>query len=98
MTFANTISNSSTKVPVQSVADVSSIFNVLQQFAGATGVVFLASLMAQFENHGTGSMAMRIYLGGHIDFMMGFILALVVLVANLVNYHFQYHLGKEKGA
>lgn len=98
MTFANTISNLSTKVPVQSVADVSSIFNVLQQFAGATGVVFLASLMAQFENHGTGSMAMRIYLGGHIDFMMGFILALVVLVANLVNYHFQYHLGKEKGA
>ena len=50
MAFANTISNASTHVALQNTADVSSLFNMLQQLAGATGVVFLASLMALFEN------------------------------------------------
>ena len=63
MAFANTISNASTHVALQNTADVSSLFNMLQQLAGATGVVFLASLMALFENQGTGTMAMRTYAG-----------------------------------
>src|SRR5699024_5019499 len=46
MAFANTISNASTHVELQNTADVSPLFNMLQQLAGATGVVFLASLMA----------------------------------------------------
>lgn len=91
MAFANTISNASTHVAPQNTADVSSLFNMLQQLAGATGVVFLASLMALFENQGTGTMAMRTYAGGRIDFGLTFSLALIVFGTALVNYHFQAH-------
>ena len=91
MAFANTISNASTHVELQNTADVSSLFNMLQQLAGATGVVFLASLMALFENQGTGTMAARTYAGGRVDFLLTLGFALVVLVAALVNYHFQAH-------
>lgn len=91
MAFANTISNASTHVALQNTADVSSLFNMLQQLAGATGVVFLASLMALFENQGTGMMAARTYAGGRVDFLLTLGFALVVLVAALVNYHFQAH-------
>lgn len=91
MAFANTISNASTHVELQKTADVSSLFNMLQQLAGATGVVFLASLMALFENQGTGTMAMRTYAGGRIDFGLTFSLALIVFGTALVNYHFQAH-------
>lgn len=91
MAFANTISNASTHVEMQNTADVSSLFNMLQQLAGATGVVFLASLMALFENQGTGTMAMRTYAGGRIDFGLTFSLALIVFGTALVNYHFQAH-------
>lgn len=91
MAFANTISNASTHVPLQNAADVSSLFNMLQQLAGATGVVFLASLMALFENQGTGTMAARTYAGGQVDFLLALGFALVVLGAALVNYHFQAH-------
>lgn len=91
MAFANTISNASTHVALQNTADVSSLFNMLQQLAGATGVVFLASLMALFENQGTGTMAARTYAGGRVDFLLTLGFALVVLVAALVNYHFQAH-------
>lgn len=91
MAFANTISNASTHVTLQNTADVSSLFNMLQQLAGATGVVFLASLMALFENQGTGTMAMRTYAGGRIDFGLTFSLALIVFGTALVNYHFQAH-------
>lgn len=91
MAFANTISNASTHVALQNTADVSSLFNMLQQLAGATGVVFLASLMALFENQGTGTMAMRTYAGGRIDFGLTFSLALIVFGTALINYHFQAH-------
>ena len=91
MAFANTISNASTHVALQNTADVSSLFNMLQQLAGATGVVFLASLMALFENQGTGTMAARTYAGGRVDFLLTLGFALVVLVVALVNYHFQAH-------
>ena len=91
MAFANTISNASTHVELQNTADVSSLFNMLQQLAGATGVVFLASLMALLENQGTGTMAMRTYAGGRIDFGLTFSLALIVFGTALVNYHFQAH-------
>lgn len=91
MAFANTISNASTHVALQNTADVSSLFNMLQQLAGATGVVFLVSLMALFENQGTGTMAMRTYAGGRIDFGLTFSLALIIFGTALVNYHFQAH-------
>lgn len=98
LAFSNTISNASTQVAVQNAADVSAIFNMLQQFAGATGVVFLASLMAVYENQTWGTMASRTAAGGRVDFALTFALALVVLCANLVNYHFQAHRKQASAA
>ena len=87
--FSNTISNATVNVPAENAADVSSVFNMIQQFAGATGVVFLASLMAIFQNHGTGSMAARTYVGGRLDFIMTVVLTIMTLVISMVNYHYQ---------
>ncbi len=87
--FSNTISNATVNVPAENAADVSSVFNMIQQFAGATGVVFLASLMAIFQNHGTGSMAARTYAGGRLDFIMTVVLTIMTLVISMVNYHYQ---------
>lgn len=89
--FPTTISNATINVPVQNSADVSSLFNMIQQFAGATGVVFLASLMALFQNHGTGSMAQRTYVGGRVDYIMTVALAIITLVTGLINYYQQGH-------
>lgn len=87
--FPTTMSNATVNVPVQNSADVSSMFNMIQQFAGATGVVFLTSLMALFQNHGTGTMAQRTYVGGRVDFILTVTLALITLVAGIINYRYQ---------
>ncbi|GFZ26559.1 MFS transporter [Lactobacillus corticis] len=89
LAFANTISNTSTQVERKNMADVSSIFNMIQQFAGSTGTIFLASLMALFQNKGTGSLAQRTYDGGKIDFIMMVIFAVIVLIALLTSYYLQ---------
>ena len=94
-TFSNTISNASVQVPMQNTADVSSIFNMIQQFAGATGVVFLASLMAIFQNRGTGSMAQRTYTGGRVDFIIMVVLAVLTFVICLSNYRRQARQAKK---
>lgn len=86
LSFSNTISNATVNVNSKHAADVSSLFNVIQQFAGATGVVFLASLMAIFQNHGTGSMASRTYIGGRLDYYMTLFLAVLTLVISLINF------------
>lgn len=88
-TFSNTISNASVQVPMENTADVSSIFNMTQQFAGATGVVFLASLMAIFQNRGMGSMATRTYNGGRVDFIIMIVLALITFTISVINYRQQ---------
>ena len=86
MAFPNTISNATVQVDTQNTADVSSIFNMVQQFAGATGVVFLASLMAIFQNRGTGSMTSRTYAGGRLDFIMMVVFALLTFLISAYNY------------
>lgn len=92
--FSNTISNATVNVEAGNAADVSSLFNMIQQFAGATGVVFLASLMAIFQNHGTGSMAGRTYVGGRLDFIMTVALTILTLALSLINYHYQDQQAK----
>ena len=46
MSFANTISNTSTLVDRKNVADVNSSFNMLQQFAGSVGVSLATALIS----------------------------------------------------
>lgn len=87
--FSNTISNATTQVSVQAATDISSLFNMVQQLAGATGVVFLTALMAIFQNQGQGSLATRTYQGGRVDFWITLILAVAIAGISAINYHRQ---------
>lgn len=87
--FSNTISNATTQVPVKAATDISSLFNMTQQLAGATGVVFLTALMAIFQNQGQGSLAARTYRGGQVDFWITLLLAVLITLINVVNYRQQ---------
>lgn len=87
--FGNTISNATVLVDARNSADVNSIFNMVQQFAGSLGTVFLAAVLAVFQNNGTGSLASRTYDGGRVDYIFLTALAVVVLCAIIVNYRLQ---------
>ncbi|HIW71109.1 MAG TPA: MFS transporter [Candidatus Levilactobacillus faecigallinarum] len=92
--FSNAISNATTNVPISDATDISSVFNMVQQLAGATGVVFLTSLMAIFQNRGQGSLAARTYQGGHVDFWIMMVLAILLAVIALLNYSQQRKVVK----
>lgn len=92
--FSNAISNATTNVPISDATDISSVFNMVQQLAGATGVVFLTSLMAIFQNRGQGSLAARTYQGGHVDFWIMMVLAILLAVIALINYSQQRKVVK----
>ncbi len=87
--FSTTMANATTLVPAQQSADVNSLFNMTQQFAGSLGVVLLTALMALFQNTGHGSMAARTFVGGQLDFWLLFGLAVAVLVATATNFTIQ---------
>lgn len=95
--FSNTISNATTNVPLQSATDISSLFNMTQQLAGATGVVFLTALMAIFQNQGQGSLMTRTYRGGRVDFWLTGALALCIAIINCINY-WQQHRKAQRTA
>lgn len=92
--FSNAISNATTNVPISDATDISSVFNMVQQLAGATGVVFLTSLMAIFQNRGQGALAARTYQGGHVDFWIMMVLAILLAVIALINYSQQRKVVK----
>jgi EmrB/QacA subfamily drug resistance transporter len=87
--FSNTISNATTLVDSKNSADVNSIFNMLQQFAGSLGTVFLSAVMALFQNNGTGTLAARSYRGGRFDYLFLFAMAIIALTAIVNNYRIQ---------
>lgn len=87
--FSTTIANATTLVTSRQAADVNSLFNMVQQFAGSLGVVLLTALMALFQNNGKGTMAARTFIGGQLDFWLLFALAVAVLVATATNFTLQ---------
>lgn len=87
--FSTTMANATTLVSAQQSADVNSLLNMTQQFAGSLGVVLLTALMALFQNTGHGSMAARIFIGGQLDYWLLFGLAVAVLVATATNFTIQ---------
>lgn len=89
MGFSNTISNASLNVPKQNTADVNSLFNTLQQFAGSIGVGILAAIMAASQNNGSGSFVQRSFIGGRYDYLVVTILSLLALAAAGWNFRIQ---------
>lgn len=87
--FGNTISNASVLVPQRNVSDVNSIFNMVQQFAGSLGTGLMAALIALKQNSATGTLAQRTFTGGRLDFCLLMVIAVLVLLLVIVNYHWQ---------
>ena len=87
--FGNTISNASVLVAAQNSADVNSIFNMVQQFAGSLGTGLLAAILAVFQNSGRGTLQARTYAGGQVDYLFLALMAVIVLIAIVINYHLQ---------
>ncbi|WP_283680338.1 DHA2 family efflux MFS transporter permease subunit [Lentilactobacillus sp. Marseille-Q4993] len=89
LSFSNNIGMASTQVPPQNSADVNSVFNMMQQYAGSIGVGIMAAIVAGAQNMGTGSLATRTYNGGQIGFAVLTILGVIGLVAAILNFNYQ---------
>lgn len=90
LAFANTLANTTTLVEPTKTADVNSIFNMLQQFAGSLGVSILAALIALAQITRPGTLAARTYAGGTIDFDFLMVMAILALLALATDHHLQF--------
>ena len=66
---------------------------MVQQFAGSLGTGLLAAVIALTQQSGTGSLAQRTFIGGRLDYLLLTGLAVVVVVAIIVNYRWQQRLN-----
>lgn len=89
LSFANTISNTSTLVEQKDVADVNSSFNMIQQFADSVGVSLATALISFAQKNGQGSLAQKSFQGGRYDFILFSLLALTALLAIWRNFQLQ---------
>lgn len=93
--FGNTISNATVLVAAKNSADVNSIFNMVQQFAGSLGTAFLAAVLAIYQNSGTGSLRTRSYAGGRFDYLFLLVMAVIALAAIVINYRLQKRTSRQ---
>ena len=89
LSFANTISNATTLVTRKQIADVNSVFNMVQQFAGSLGVGLATAFIAIVQKSGTGSLAKRTYQGGQHDFIVFLVIGILVLGMIITNFKLQ---------
>lgn len=67
--FASVLSDATTLIPEQSVADLNAIGNTAQQFAGSFGAVLISALVSVDELTVRGDMTQRVYDGSHVAFL-----------------------------
>lgn len=86
--FGNTISDASKQVAKTAKADVNSLFNTLQQYAGSLGTVILSAIISVNEMH-ISNTSYATMLGSHWDFLLLTILTIIGLIITLVINHLQ---------
>ncbi|WP_395392057.1 MFS transporter [Fructilactobacillus sanfranciscensis] len=91
LTFPNTISNAQANAPMSQMADISSIFNMFQQYGGSLGTTILASVIAFHQNQATSPLEFKqkTQVGGNLDYLLLLILATIVAAATFYNWNFQ---------
>lgn len=89
LSFANSISNTSTLVDKKTVSDVNSAFNMIQQFAGSLGISIATALISLNQKYGQGSLATRSYQGEKLDFCLFALLGLIAICLIWHNFHLQ---------
>lgn len=91
LSFSNTISNAQANAPMSQTADISSIFNMLQQYAGSFGTTLLASVIALHQNQATTPLEFKqkTQIGGNLDYLILLILATIVAAITFYNWYAQ---------
>ena len=77
--FSNSMSDASTQVPPEQKADINSLFNTFQQYAGSFGTSVLSAVISAQQMKSDNSLAILTAQGSHIDYGILLILALVSL-------------------
>lgn len=90
LAFSTTISNASLIVSSHNSSDVNSVFNMVQQFAGSVGTGLLTAIIALYQNRGSALVKQTI-IGGQIDYYLILFLAIITLMAVIINFHWQAH-------
>ncbi len=81
--FSNSMSDASTQVPVQQKADINSLFNTFQQYAGSFGTSVLSAVISATELQKNDSLANLAAQGSRYAYLIIFVLALVSLLSVL---------------
>ncbi|USS93409.1 MFS transporter [Fructilactobacillus ixorae] len=91
LAFANLLSNAQALAPVTQSADVNSLFNMLQQYAGSVGTSLLASGLALYQHqaHGAAAQITATIRGGHLDYTLLFVIAVLITILAFTNWHLQ---------
>lgn len=74
--FSNSMSDASTQVPPEQKADINSLFNTFQQYAGSFGTSVLSAVISAQQMKSDNSLAILTAQGSHIDYGILLILAL----------------------
>lgn len=77
--FSNSMSDASTQVPPEQKADINSLFNTFQQYAGSFGTSVLSAVISAQQMKSDNSLAILTAQGSHIDYGILLILALASL-------------------
>ncbi len=86
--FGNTMSDASKYVDNKKRADQSSLFNMAQQYAGSVGTAIMSAMIAfQSIVFSNLSSARATLLGGHLDFTILFLLAILSLSLTIFCQH-----------
>ncbi|KRK98591.1 drug resistance efflux protein [Secundilactobacillus odoratitofui DSM 19909 = JCM 15043] len=83
MGFSNSMSDASMQINLEQNADLNSLFNTFQQYAGSFGTSVLSAVIAAHQN-AKGSLAQLTIAGSRMDYGILVILALISLTTVLV--------------
>ncbi|WP_323709144.1 MFS transporter [Pediococcus inopinatus] len=93
--FGNVMGAASQQVIPEKRGDINSLFNMMQQYAGAMGTVILASVISALELHG-GSTFSQVRQGSKIDYIILSVLAIVALITVIINKSTRRHATQTK--
>lgn len=83
--FGNTLSDASKQVSLEERADINSLFNTFQQYAGSFGTSVLSAVISSVQLQGGSSPAMLTARGSQVDFILLAVLSGVGLLTVFIS-------------
>lgn len=85
--FGNTLSNASKQVSVEKRADINSLFNTFQQYAGSFGTSVLSAVISSIQLQGDSALGVLTARGSQVDFILLAILAGLGVLTVFISQH-----------